>query len=210
MDAEISRRISSAAHSFHTVRSHIWTSASLHPDTKLQLYNSLVLSILLYGCEAWTITEEQQRRLEVFHNRCMRTIKGFTLLDHISTPDLHTHPPKSQPIQSHLVKHQLRWVGHLARKPNTYLPRQMLFAHFISPKPNRPPGRPPDSYNHRIQTLVTSDPFKAAANTNLLLTYQRLHPDIDLPRTANSDWPKLAAHRDLWGTIVKGVMGSNV
>jgi hypothetical protein len=210
MDTEISRRISSAAHSFHVISNHIWTSASLHPCTKLQLYNSLVTSILLYGCESWTITEEQLRRLEVFHNRCMRTIKGFTLLDHISTPDLHNHAPKSQPISSLLRKQQLRWIGHLARKPDTYLPRQMLFAHFVSPKTNRPPGRPPASYNGHIQDLVTSNAFRAAASADLLATYRRQHPNIDLPRTANSDWLKLAAHRELWGSIVKGVMGSNV
>ena len=35
--------------------STIWKSRSISLRTKIQLYNSLILSILLYGCETWTL-----------------------------------------------------------------------------------------------------------------------------------------------------------
>ncbi|KAI8493135.1 hypothetical protein Bbelb_291390 [Branchiostoma belcheri] len=39
--------------------------------TKLGLYNSLVLSILLYGAEAWTLTATEERYLDTFDQRCL-------------------------------------------------------------------------------------------------------------------------------------------
>ena len=53
--------ISSAAmHAFHTV----WRQRELSLATKLRLYQSCILSILLYGSESWTLLKEDLRRLE--------------------------------------------------------------------------------------------------------------------------------------------------
>ena len=38
--------------------------------TKLNLYRTLAVSILLYGCETWTLTAETERRLQTFEPKC--------------------------------------------------------------------------------------------------------------------------------------------
>ncbi|KAI8516596.1 hypothetical protein Bbelb_051770 [Branchiostoma belcheri] len=50
---------------------HIWSNGQISTSTKLGLYNSLVLSILLYGAEAWTLTATEERYLDTFDQRCL-------------------------------------------------------------------------------------------------------------------------------------------
>jgi len=44
---------------------------------KIGLYNALVISVLLYGSETWTLLKADERRLEVFHMNCQRRILGI-------------------------------------------------------------------------------------------------------------------------------------
>ena len=49
----------------------------LNCKTKVQLFRSLVLSVLLYGCETWPEpTLSQGRRLEAFQMKCLRRLAG--------------------------------------------------------------------------------------------------------------------------------------
>ena len=51
---------------------------------KLLLYKVIVQSTLLYGCETWAVTDRDVHRLEVFQMKCLRRMRGVTLLDRIS------------------------------------------------------------------------------------------------------------------------------
>ena len=44
----------------------IWRSNKISIQTKILLYKSLVFSIMLYGCETWTLTEDLERRKIAF------------------------------------------------------------------------------------------------------------------------------------------------
>jgi len=47
----------------------IWASRKISVRVKIQLYNSLVLAVLLYGAETWPITKLKTRKLEAEHHR---------------------------------------------------------------------------------------------------------------------------------------------
>jgi hypothetical protein len=40
------------------------------------LYRTIILPVVLYGCETWSLTLRQERRLRVFENRVLRRIFG--------------------------------------------------------------------------------------------------------------------------------------
>jgi hypothetical protein len=40
------------------------------------MHNRIVLPVVLYGCETWSLAFKQERRLRVFENRVMRRIFG--------------------------------------------------------------------------------------------------------------------------------------
>jgi len=46
-------------------------------QTKIRLYNVLVISVLLYGSETWTLLKADEQRLEAFHMNCQRRILGI-------------------------------------------------------------------------------------------------------------------------------------
>jgi len=54
-----------------------------HLQTKLRLYQTCILSILLYGSETWTLLLEDLRKLEVFHTRSQRMILGIRWHDFV-------------------------------------------------------------------------------------------------------------------------------
>jgi hypothetical protein len=46
-----------------------------HLHTK-QIYKTIILPVVLYGCETWSLTLREEHRLRVFENRVLRTIFG--------------------------------------------------------------------------------------------------------------------------------------
>ena len=56
----------------------LFRDRNLSLTTKKLVYNAVVLGVLLYGSETWTTTRNTTRKLESFHNRCLRGILGIT------------------------------------------------------------------------------------------------------------------------------------
>ena len=75
---EVKCHIGKAARAFGCLQKPIFQNRCLSVETKRKVYRAVVLSVLLYGAETWTIKAESVRRLSGFHNRCVRTIMGVT------------------------------------------------------------------------------------------------------------------------------------
>jgi hypothetical protein len=58
---------------YHFVQS-LLSSHLLSRSVKVKIYKTIILAILLYGCETWSFKEEH--RLRVFENRVLRRIFG--------------------------------------------------------------------------------------------------------------------------------------
>jgi hypothetical protein len=53
------------------------SSYGLLPKNKIiKTYRNIVLSVVLYGCETWSLILREERRLRVFENRVLRRIFG--------------------------------------------------------------------------------------------------------------------------------------
>ena len=76
--SEVTRRIARAARAFGCLRVPVFKNKDLSLATKRAVYRAVVLAVLLYGAETWTIKAVHTRRLNSFHNRCTRTILGVT------------------------------------------------------------------------------------------------------------------------------------
>jgi len=52
-------------------------SSSLLPkNLKIKIYRIIFLPVVLYGCEIWSLTLREERKLRVFENRVLRRIFG--------------------------------------------------------------------------------------------------------------------------------------
>jgi len=55
---------------------NLWSSSLLSKHTKVKIYLTIILPIVLYGCETWLFTLREEHRLRVFENRMLRRIIG--------------------------------------------------------------------------------------------------------------------------------------
>jgi hypothetical protein len=55
---------------------NILSSSLLSKKLKIKIYRSTILAVVFYGCETWSLTLREKRRLRVFEYRVMRRIYG--------------------------------------------------------------------------------------------------------------------------------------
>jgi hypothetical protein len=55
---------------------YLLSSRLLSKNLKIRIYRTIILPVVLYGCEAWSLTLKEERRLRVFENRVLRRIFG--------------------------------------------------------------------------------------------------------------------------------------
>jgi hypothetical protein len=79
------------------------------------IFKNIILSVVLYGCETWSLTLRKKRGLRVFENRVLRRIFGpkreWRKLHNEELHDLNCAPSIVRVIKSI----RLRRVGHVAR-----------------------------------------------------------------------------------------------
>ena len=52
------------------------SSRLLSKKLKIKIYRTIILPVVLYGCEAWSLTLRKERKLKVFENMVLRRIFG--------------------------------------------------------------------------------------------------------------------------------------
>ena len=71
---DLKNRLSKARSAFVRLN-RIWRSKTILRKTiKLRLYKTLVVPVLLYGCETWIMNKGDDRGVKVFYNKCLRRI----------------------------------------------------------------------------------------------------------------------------------------
>ena len=48
----------------------------LSKNIKIKIYKTVILPVVLYGCETWSLTLREERKLRVFEKRVLRKIFG--------------------------------------------------------------------------------------------------------------------------------------
>ena len=82
--------------------------------TKVRIFGSLVLPVLLYPCETWTLTGDLRSRLDSFCTMALRRILGHRWHDYISN-DLALREAGRREVTCIIRGRQPRHYGHLAR-----------------------------------------------------------------------------------------------
>ena len=56
---------------------NILSSSLLTTYLNIKIYRTIILPVILYGCETWSLTLRKERRQRVFENRVLRRIFGY-------------------------------------------------------------------------------------------------------------------------------------
>ena len=72
---EIKSRLKSGNACYHSVQ-NLLSSNLLPQNIKIRIYRTVILPVVLYGCETWSLTLREERRLRAFENRVLRRVFG--------------------------------------------------------------------------------------------------------------------------------------
>jgi hypothetical protein len=114
---EIKCKSKSGIASYHSVQ-NLLSSKLLSKNLKIKIYGTIILPVVLYGCETWSLTLGEERRLRVFDNRVLRRIFGPRRAG--VTGEYRIHNEELNGLYcSHIIvrvikSRRMRWAGHVA------------------------------------------------------------------------------------------------
>ncbi|KAJ4434216.1 hypothetical protein ANN_22764 [Periplaneta americana] len=184
---EIKRRINMGNACYYSVEK-LLSSSLLSKNLKVRIYKTVILPVLLYGCETWTLTLREEHRFRVFENKVLRKIFGakrdevtgeWKKLHNTELHALYSSPDIIRNIKSR----RLRWAGHVARMGESRNAYRVLVGR---PEGKRPLGRPRRRWEDNIK--------------------------MDLREVGydDRDWINLAQDRDRWRAYVRAAMNLRV
>jgi len=115
---EIKSRLKSGNACYHSVQ-NLLSSRLLSKSLKIKIYRTIILPVILYGCETWSLTLREERKLRVFQNMVLRRIFGrrrdeitgeWRRLHNEELNDLYSSPSTVQVIKSR----KMTWAGQVA------------------------------------------------------------------------------------------------
>nr|VZI50033.1 unnamed protein product [Spirometra erinaceieuropaei] len=137
---------------------------------------AVILPILLYGAETWTVCTKQARRLNHFHLSCLRPILRLNWQDRIPDTDV-LERTGILSIYAILRQMQLRWSGRLVRMDDERLPKRLFYGDVAT-----------GSRRHGGQIRRYKDTLKSS------LKRLQINP---------TNWEELALDRPTWRRTVK-------
>jgi hypothetical protein len=143
MQEKIKRRLNSGNACYHSVLK-LLSSRLLPKNVKIRIYKTIILPVVLYGCETLSLILREQHSLRVFENRVQRRIfgpkrnevtGGWRKLHNDEIHNLYS----SRSVIRIINSRRMRWARHEARMGN----KKNLYRILVQKlEGKRPVGRP--------------------------------------------------------------------
>lgn len=148
LDQEITNRIRAAHCSYGRLMRRVFLNHGLRTCTKLAVYQAVVVSSLLYGCETWTLYSRHLKLLEQFHIGKLRRLLRIRWEDRVPNDDVLLRA-NMQSMEGVIMRHRLRWLGHVQRMPPDRMPVKVLYSELSDGK--RSAGGPRKRYKDQLK-----------------------------------------------------------
>ncbi len=103
----------------------IWSSGQLSKSTKIRIFKSNVIVVLLYGCETWRITKREEAKPDTFLHKCLWRILRIYWPMRVSNEEVRRQA-KTCTISEQIRKRRWRWIGHVLRMDHQQNPHIVL------------------------------------------------------------------------------------
>lgn len=149
-ETEIDKRIEGTAKLYHALNNVFINKKEVTKKTKLTIYKTIYQPTLLFGCEAWVLTQKQKSKIQAMEMKYLRRTKGITRRDRIRNTEIRAELGVA-PVQEKIEEKQLQWLGHLIRMDNDRQVKQVWEARSSS---KRARGRPRESWNNAVGKIL--------------------------------------------------------
>jgi hypothetical protein len=114
----------------HYAYGKLMKSRALNRSSKLNIYKSLIRPVVTYGCEAWTLTNQDEQNLRIFERRIMRKI-----FDPVQNEDGSwrirmnyelSELVKNADIVRFIKSRRMAWLGHMMQMDVKRTPKRIL------------------------------------------------------------------------------------
>ena len=148
----------------------LWRSSELPISTKIKLFHTTCVTILLYGCESWVLSQLMECKINAFATSSYRVMLNIKRRDHVSNTIIYSMTD-TQPLVHCVKKWQLSFLGHVLRLSEEEPVRRYYL--YIPPHGKRRPGRPRTSYQSYIKRLLRYDEDDMSADQIATLAQDR-------------------------------------
>ena len=145
-EQDIRSRLGKARSVFHRL-SKVWRTGEFRRETKLRIFKSNIIAVLLYGCETWRMTKTDEKRLDTFLHKCLRKILTVHWPMRVSNDEIRRRAGIEK-ISLQVRRRRWKWIGHVLRMaPN----RNPYVALSWAPSGKRSRGRPRETWRRTVE-----------------------------------------------------------
>ena len=120
-DTDIKSRLATATSALAQLQP-LFRNKSISIRTKMRLLRAIVISTALYGCEAWTLSAETERRINAFEFRCLRRILKVSYTEHRTNESIRKEITEiigpHEPLLTIVKRRKMQFYGHINRAGN--------------------------------------------------------------------------------------------
>ena len=104
----------------------IFKSRDVTLPTKVRLVKAMVFPVVMYGCESWTVTKAEQRRLDAFEVCCWRRLLRVPWAARRSNQSILKEINPGISLEGLMLKLKVQYFGHLMRRADSLEKTLML------------------------------------------------------------------------------------
>ena len=129
----------------------LWRSNTIPVATKVKLFNTTCVTVLLYGCESWIMSEDMVNKINSFGTSCYRIMLNIKRTDRVPNATIYSLT-ETTPLIERVRTKQLKFLGHILRMPHDEPVKE--YALYIPTHGKRKRGRPRTLFLKYTQNLL--------------------------------------------------------
>ncbi len=136
---DVEDKIAGASRAFGALCKPVFRDNDLSMKTKTLVHRAAVLGVLLYGAETWATKRCATKKIESFHNMCLRRIlnicRAQQRVGRITSSQVRSMFGTEESMEELIAAKRLQWLGHVARMEEERLPKRLLFGWLPQHRP---------------------------------------------------------------------------
>ena len=104
----------------------ILKSRDITLPTKVHLVKAMVVPVVMYGCESWTIKKAERQRIEAFELRCWKRLLRVPWAARKSNQSILKETSPGCSLEGLMLKLKLQYFGYLMQRANSFEKTLML------------------------------------------------------------------------------------